>query len=656
MNSDSFIRSFFDSPDSKATFLFAKPASHRKRDLNTSPTVKGFFSCRGGKSNKTKQGIYALHNQLLVFHGEQFSNNPLVVLDLQQSRLKSISNSRVKLNQGFIIARNGYSFEFLSSDKQNVDAWKTALKEICVLEGFLEEYKILKTIGKGSFAKVHLIESRATGKHYAAKTFNKEIVSATSKAHAKAALINEIDIMRTIHHENIIRLYFVYETEKYVYLVMELVQGKPLQDVLKKTNFVMNDWSESRVMETIRSILDALNYIKSKGLMHRDLKPGNMLIEKHGGKIKIIDFGLATFINASDYLFKKCGTPGYIAPEVFKYDSKVPSTFYDDKCDVFSAGCIFFYMLFGKSMMEGKDSSEVLENNKNFNGFDVTYKIKKIISNPHHKMNKDSLNLLLEMIQYDSKKRISAGLALSHVYFKPTFHKMIHISSSKEIIDPIQKYLPTETGSATSINFIGSPLGAVADKSRFLEKSSLYLDVGKPEMNGGLGTITNSSGNNSGCIKDKSVGGSNSTSLSAFAKPNSSLIAQKAKGQSQSFKGGRNFENQLVLKAAIFANMQKSNDKLDKMDEETRRKELAKLASMRRCSAGDSFASIRKGLVESEESSSSGEIDSSELRDLGEENINVRVNFEKVKHSSPKKNPGRMARLKRQMSKSVNKL
>ena len=203
------------------------------------------------------------------------------------------------------------------------------------------------------------MESRATGKLYAAKTFNKEIVSATSKAHAKviltfsikrinllqqAALINEIEIMRSLNHENIIRLYYVFETEKYVYLVMELVQGKPLQDVLKKTNFVMNDWSETRVMETIRSILDALSYIKSKGLMHRDLKPGNMLLEKTGGRIKIIDFGLATQISASDYLFKKCGTPGYIAPEVFKYDSKIPSTNYDDKCDVFSAGCIFFYM------------------------------------------------------------------------------------------------------------------------------------------------------------------------------------------------------------------------------------------------------------------------------------------------------------------------
>ena len=193
------------------------------------------------------------------------------------------------------------------------------------------------------------------------------------------------------------------------------------------------------------------------------------------------------------------------------------------------------------------------------------------------------------------------------------------------------------------------------DRSRFAEKSSLYLDVGKPEMNGGIGTITNSSENNSAAaIKDKSVG-SHSTSLSAFAntanggKPVHALLQQREKGQSKSAKGGRNFENQLVLKAAIFANMQKGND------EESKRKELAKLTSLRRNSEGMSLASIRKAINQAE-SSSSGEFDSSELKDLGDENIDVMVHLEKVRYVSPKKNPGRLAKLKRQISKSVNKL
>ncbi len=155
-------------------------------------------------------------------------------------------------------------------------------------------------------------------------------------------MLNEIDIMRALDHENVIKLYEVYETEKSIYLVLELIQGKSLQEILKKSTF-REEYSEVKIINMIRSILDALAYLAAKGIMHRDLKPDNILLDK-GDKIKIVDFGLATFIDVPEYIFKKCGTPGYIAPEVFKYDQKNPTTAYDDHCDVFSAGAILFYM------------------------------------------------------------------------------------------------------------------------------------------------------------------------------------------------------------------------------------------------------------------------------------------------------------------------
>jgi len=153
-------------------------------------------------------------------------------------------------------------------------------------------------------------------------------------------MLNEIDIMRALDHENVIKLYEVYETEKSIYLVLELLQGRSLQEILKKGGFKDN---EPRMMNVISSILEALAYLASKGVMHRDLKPDNILLDKTD-KIKIVDFGLATFIDVPEYIFKKCGTPGYIAPEVFKYDPKNPQTNYDDHSDVFSTGCILYYM------------------------------------------------------------------------------------------------------------------------------------------------------------------------------------------------------------------------------------------------------------------------------------------------------------------------
>lgn len=155
-------------------------------------------------------------------------------------------------------------------------------------------------------------------------------------------MINEIELMRILDHDNIIKLYEVYETEKSIYLVLDLIQGKSLQDTLKKSTF-KEEYSDVKIFNIIRSILDALAYLASKGIMHRDLKPDNILLEK-GEKVKIVDFGLATYIDVPEYIFKKCGTPGYIAPEVFKYDQKDPATNYNDKCDVFSAGSIFFFL------------------------------------------------------------------------------------------------------------------------------------------------------------------------------------------------------------------------------------------------------------------------------------------------------------------------
>ena len=104
--------------------------------------------------------------------------------------------------------------------------------------------------------------------------------------------------------------------------------------------------------------------------MHRDLKPENMILKEKVGKgkldncnLKVVDFGLATKYDAKEYLFKRCGTPGFVAPEVINAPSN-ENIHYDAKCDVFSAGIIFFLLLTGKSPFEGKSFQEILNKNK----------------------------------------------------------------------------------------------------------------------------------------------------------------------------------------------------------------------------------------------------------------------------------------------------
>lgn len=117
----------------------------------------------------------------------------------------------------------------------------------------------------------------------------------------------------------------------------------------------------------MKCIVEALAYMNDKNIMHRDLKPDNMIL-KYKDKLenctlKLVDFGLATVYDIPEYLFKRCGTPGFVAPEVINAPSKT-NIHYTPKCDVFSAGVIFYILLTEKSPFDGKSFREILQKNK----------------------------------------------------------------------------------------------------------------------------------------------------------------------------------------------------------------------------------------------------------------------------------------------------
>ena len=91
--------------------------------------------------------------------------------------------------------------------------------------------------------------------------------------------------------------------------------------------------------------------------MHRDLKPENMILKDNSdleeNQLKIVDFGLSSVCDVPDYLFKRCGTPGYVAPEIINSSSQENSKF-TTKVDIFSAGVIFYILFIGKSPFKGK--------------------------------------------------------------------------------------------------------------------------------------------------------------------------------------------------------------------------------------------------------------------------------------------------------------
>lgn len=168
--------------------------------------------------------------------------------------------------------------------------------------------------------------------------------------------MNEINMMRIIDHPNVIKLYEVFETDNHINLVLELLRGGELFDKVVDKGF----YTEKDAAGLMKKLLGALDYMHTKGIMHRDLKPENLILAntEDDVEVKIADFGLATYVDIDEQLFRRCGTPGYVAPEILADQP------YDHKVDIFSAGVILYILLSGASPFYGDSYNEILLKNK----------------------------------------------------------------------------------------------------------------------------------------------------------------------------------------------------------------------------------------------------------------------------------------------------
>jgi serine/threonine protein kinase len=265
-------------------------------------------------------------------------------------------------------------------------------------------------------------------KFFAVKGFSKKHLIKTDAALAKAGLTNELKIMKLLDHPNIVRLHEMYESRHSIYLILDLVDGKTLTHILKAPTF-----SASVAQKLMKELIHAIHYLHSKDIMHRDLKPENIMVDATFN-IKLIDFGLASRIRDTHRVYARCGTPGYLAPEIFvELDGK---NIYE-KCDMFSLGCVFYYMLFKAPFFPGIDHQDVLRQNRYFNlDNQAVETIANECTNPHGLIPKNALLLLAELLDLRPSDRISSSEAMDHPYVCPRIVKMINgriISSEGDI-------------------------------------------------------------------------------------------------------------------------------------------------------------------------------------------------------------------------------
>ena len=270
--------------------------------------------------------------------------------------------------------------------EKDLSLWLSYLKPMCILNSIEDEFVIIKEIGVGSTSTVYHCEHLETRNPFAVKCFDKNILM--KKKSGLRNLKEEISVLRRLNHERVLKLYNVYESEEYVYLVTEYLSEGNLCSYMKQNKKLKPEV----VKKLISSLLKILQYMHSCGIVHRDLKLENLMIHGSNHELKIIDFGLAYGPSISYY--SKCGSPGYIAPEVFASDS------YDSKIDIFSTGVILYILLTGKHPFEGKDDWKVLENN-----LSVNYKLDK-------QMHPGAQNMIRSMLEFDPDFRPSADVLL----------------------------------------------------------------------------------------------------------------------------------------------------------------------------------------------------------------------------------------------------
>uniref|UniRef100_J3S0V4 Serine/threonine-protein kinase MARK2 n=1 Tax=Crotalus adamanteus TaxID=8729 RepID=J3S0V4_CROAD len=208
-------------------------------------------------------------------------------------------------------------------------------------------YRLLKTIGKGNFAKVKLARHVLTGKEVAVKIIDKTQLNSSSLQ----KLFREVRIMKVLNHPNIVKLFEVIETDKTLYLVMEYASGGEVFDYL----VAHGRMKEKEARAKFRQIVSAVQYCHQKFIVHRDLKAENLLLDADMN-IKIADFGFSNEFTFGNKLDTFCGSPPYAAPELFqgkKYDGP--------EVDVWSLGVILYTLVSGSLPFDGQNLKELRE-------------------------------------------------------------------------------------------------------------------------------------------------------------------------------------------------------------------------------------------------------------------------------------------------------
>ena len=368
---------------------------NKKISNNNSNNIANVLSTNKKKEKELKEKERDNHNN---------KNNKIIQEELKPQKLLEINNyndykemlcepsSSIKIKEDNIHLTTTASHD-CNFYKNEMEKLSTFIKEFYLENGCYPKtdnrfYLFGRQIGHGAFGKVNISLHVASGRLVAIKTFTKKNLK---NKHARNKIKHEIDMLSRLRHPFITQILDSFETDKHIFIVMEYICGDLLGFIRKRGKL-----SEPMTKVIFKQIIEGLRYIHKKKIVHRDIKLDNILIDLTN-TVKICDFGVSKKINKGDIMYDHCGTPAYIAPEIFKNRG-----YEGFSCDIWSAGVTLYYMLSGVQPFCA-DSMKDLE--------------KIILEGKYDRLEdvSDEANDLIDrMLQLDPKKRLTDDEILNH--------------------------------------------------------------------------------------------------------------------------------------------------------------------------------------------------------------------------------------------------
>lgn len=251
------------------------------------------------------------------------------------------------------------------------------------------DFEQLKVLGKGAYGKVILVRERSTGRLFAQKQLKKvSLIINENEIHQTNfnRTLNERNILESVLHPSIVKLYYAFQDRDKVYLILEYLAGGELFNHLAQEKFM----SEKNAAFYIAQIILALRYLHTQlGVIYRDLKPENCMLN-YLGNLVLTDFGLSKVSTAEKRKHSITGTAQYMAPEVLRNEP------YSFAVDWWSLGCVAYDLLTGSPPFSGNNNKKIMEK---------ILSSKKSLKYPFY-LSADAKDFLRKLLNPNADKRI----------------------------------------------------------------------------------------------------------------------------------------------------------------------------------------------------------------------------------------------------------